>query len=560
MKLKKAIKKIFFTLLTIFSLALIAFIIYFVRVALVDPPIPSNTSSTKLVRQQISENNYACGKSWLRKSESGLWEMYTEGDAFERGVMNGKLAKELTKIQEQSFVDQIKQLIPSTFYLHFLKYFIAWFNRDLAENVTEEYKLEIYGFSLSSPEEFDYIGSGYQRNLNYHAAHDIGHALQGMNMACTSFSVWDKKSSDSSLLVGRNFDFYAGDKFAENKIVWFCKPTNGYQFASVGWAGMIGVVSGMNEKGLTVTINASKSDMPSSSATPISLLAREILQYAKNINEAYIIAKKRKTFVSESIMIGSLEDNRTAIIEKSPEKIDLYNPKGNEIVCANHFQSKTFINDSVNINNIRESDSYFRFKRMEELVNQYDRLNKNDVAAILRNQKGLNNKNIGMGNEKALNQLIAHHAVIFNPAKKMMWVSANPFQIGRFIAYDLNKIFNKAAIHSNSEIYTQEQIISADTFLNSNAFVNFKKKKKMHHAIKACIRYNVQVELTDAKINCFIATNPQFYQTYLVLGDYFFNLKNLPKAKQYYNLCLEKEIPKLSEKREIIYKLLRCEK
>ncbi len=38
---------------------------------------------------------------------------------------------------------------------------------------------------------------------------------------------------------------------------------------------MIGVLSGMNETGLTVTINAVKSDMPTASATPISILTRD---------------------------------------------------------------------------------------------------------------------------------------------------------------------------------------------------------------------------------------------------------------------------------------------
>ena len=242
-----------------------------------------------------------------------MWEAYIEGKPFERGVAFGQLTKELLYYQETSFVEQIRELVPSDNYLKVLKYFIAFFNRNLDKHIPDEYKDEIYGTSFACNPEYDFIGSGYQRQLNYHAAHDIGHALQGLNMvACTSFSVWDDQSADSSLLVGRNFDFYMGKKFAENKIVCFVNPSAGYKFMMVTWADLIGVVSGMNEKGLTVTINAAKSTIPSQAATPVTILAREIIQYASTIEEAYAIAEKRKLFVSESIMIGS------ATMEKQP--------------------------------------------------------------------------------------------------------------------------------------------------------------------------------------------------------------------------------------------------
>jgi len=231
--------------------------------------------------------------------------MYIEGDPFERGVAFGKLAQELLLYQEEAFVEQIRLLVPSERYLKFLKYFLAWFNRNLDKSIPDEYKLEIYGTSFSCSPEFDFIGSGYQRQLNYHAAHDIGHALQGLNMVgCTSFAVWGEKSADSTLLVGRNFDFYAGRKFSENKIVCFVNPSEGTRFMMITWAGMRGGASGMNEKGLTVTINAASSSVPRQAATPVSIVAREILQYASSIEEAYEIAWQRKMFVSESLLIG----------------------------------------------------------------------------------------------------------------------------------------------------------------------------------------------------------------------------------------------------------------
>ena len=218
---------------------------------------------------------------------------------------------------------------------------------------------------------YNYIGSKYQRQLNYHAAHDIGHALQGLNMVgCTSFSCWGDKSADSTLLIGRNFDFYSGKKFAENKIVCFYKPTTGYKFMMITWADMIGVVSGMNEKGLTVTINASKSAVPFQASTPVTLLAREILQYAGTLDQAFAIAGKRKLFVSESILVGSARDGKSAIIEKSPHKSDIVFAETNQIVCANHFQGEAFAQDKTNLENIAGSDSKYRFDRVNELLQE----------------------------------------------------------------------------------------------------------------------------------------------------------------------------------------------
>src|SRR6202000_715785 len=98
-------------------------------------------------------------------------------------------------------------------------------------------------------------------------------------------------------------------------------------------------VSGMNEKGLTVTLNAAKSGVPTSAATPVSIIAREVIQYAKTIDEAYAIIKKRKSFVSESFMISSAVDSNVVIIEKTPDTTSIYqvNAKEQKLILTNHF-------------------------------------------------------------------------------------------------------------------------------------------------------------------------------------------------------------------------------
>ena len=518
----------------------------------------SHADTTTMVPAEVLYNDtldlrYYDG-NFLRHSESGLWELFVKGDAFQRGEAIGKLSSDLLHYQEKVFVDQIREIVPSDSYLKFLRFFIVLFNRHLGENVLEEYRDEIYGISLSCTHEYDFIGTPYERQLNYHSAHDLGHAMQDyMLVGCSSFATWGTQSADSSLLIGRNFDFYVGDAFAENKQVAFYTPDQGYKFASVGWPGMIGVLSGMNETGLTVTINAAKSAVPTGSATPISILTREILQYASTIDEAFAIAQKRKTFVSESILIGSAKDGKAAIIEKSTEKTVLFKGKeADRLICTNHYQSEEFSKDERNMENIRTSDSPYRFARLEELINENMPIDASKAASILRNHKGLQDADLGLANEMAINQFIAHHSVIFQPEKRLMWVSTSPWQCGKYVAYDLNKIFNDT-INLQHEIYSSNLTIPADEFTETPEFQHLLTYKKLTPLLLKKIRKKEKIE--EHVLKTYEASNPSLYYVYEVMGDYYEAMQQPQQAIAYWQKALKKPIPKLQEKERIQQKI-----
>lgn len=549
------VKRLFKGVLYFIGILLIVvatFIIYVISVSHIDPPEITDKSALQLQRKQLDNNCYTIGNNWFRKSRSGLYELYVEGKPFERGVIYGKLTAELVKRQEDNFTEQIRKMIPSESYLKFLKYFIGFFNRNLADHVPTEFQKEIYGISFSASDNYGYIGTKYERLMNYHAAHDIGHALQSMALVgCTSFATWNSRSQEGNLIIGRNFDFYVGDKFAEDKIVAFYHPDSGYRFMMITWAGFTGVVSGMNEKGLTVTINADKTSPPLGAATPVSLLAREILQYAKNIDEAWAIAKTMKMFVSESFLIGSAADNKAVVIEKTPEQMDMYSTKEDEITCANHFQGKELGNIESNKLQIKESASEYRYKRLNELLAANGQNTVQKTVNILRDRRGIGNADIGMGNEKALNQLIAHHSVVFEPQKLLVWVSTAPWQLGQFVAYDLNKVFSMHGIESNTEICDSALNIRPDTFLHTTAYNNF----VLYRLLKQ--------EAADGKvidIDQLVASNPNFYNTYIIAGDYQFKKQKYTEAKAYYEKALTKVIATKQEENKIREQITKCVK
>jgi predicted choloylglycine hydrolase len=545
-------------LLGVFWLYIIfaAWLIYFTLVVPVGSPRILNSKIVSEKRVMVDSNFYYFNQDWLQQNKYGLWEMYLEGDAFDRGVAHGKLCADLNEHQEAAFVKQIYKLIPSKSYLYFLRDLIAWFNRDIQKYIPQEYLDEINGISQSADAKYDFIGPAYHRILNYHAAHDIGHALQNLALVgCTSFAL-NENSSDKNMIIGRNFDFYVNDDFAKNKIVAFVKPLQGHKFVYITWASFIGVVSGMNDAGLTVTINAAKSTYPTKSADPISLIAREILQYAENIEEAKAIAKKRQSFVSESFLIGSAADNRAILIEKTPSEMDTYSSPNNSLVCANHFQGKLFLQDSLNVQDMRESPSVYRENRCKQLIAEDTIQNYLSVAATLRDMRGMNNANIGMGNEKAMNQLISHHSVIFLPHQQIIWVSTSPYQLGTYVAYDLKKIFaDDVGLKQPKIIYIDSLSIAPDSFLYATNYQSFKKYKQLKSLLQTANFWGNDIPNIDQFANELIESNPKYYYVYKLLGDYYFAHKNFGKASNMYLKTLDLEIEHQSTKKQIEQRL-----
>jgi hypothetical protein len=515
-------------------------------------PDVSGYDATIPEKIKINDSTFVAGDNFLLKNKQGQWELYVEGNPLQIGEITGSLTQDLMQKQEAIFFNKVEDLVPSKTQQYLLRKFLAWYNRKMYLHIPEEYKAEIYGLSQFSSSNFSEIGEPYLRLLYLHGAHDIGHAMQDlMLVGCSSFAVWGDKTVDGELLIGRNFDFYAGDDFAKEKIIAFVNPSEGHKFMSVTWGGMIGVVSGMNDQGLTVTINAGKSEIPLVAKTPISVVTREILQYASTIDEAIEIAKKREVFVSEAIFVGSAKDKKAAIIEVAPDNFGVYEVENtDELICSNHFQSEAYKNDERNLKWIEESHSMYRFERMEELISEDKKLNVDDAVAILRNKKGLDDKEIGFGNEKALNQLLAHHGIVFKPESRKVWVSSNPYQLGEFVEYDLDEVFaNREENPATKTISNAKGNIAEDPFVHLNAYKDYEEYRILEREVEAAIE-NGEIISTE-KLSELQQKNPEYWKAYYLTGKYYFEKNYNAAAKIAFETALNKEITTVPDKEKI---------
>jgi isopenicillin-N N-acyltransferase-like protein len=101
MRILKKIAKIFLVILGILLLSLVIFCGYVWKVSHVENPVVTYTDTSAIPKRiTLDTFCYSIGENWLRKNEHGLFEMYTSGNPFQRGVINGRLSQELLIEQE----------------------------------------------------------------------------------------------------------------------------------------------------------------------------------------------------------------------------------------------------------------------------------------------------------------------------------------------------------------------------------------------------------------------------------------------------------------------------
>ena len=105
-------------------------------------------------------------------------------------------------------------------------------------------------------------------------------------------------------------------------------------------------------------------------------------------------------------------------------------------------------------------------------------------------------------------------------------------------------------IKENKEISCKEYTIAADTFLSTKYYTNFIKFRQLKKEIGE-----------DKKIDVsqLINSNPQYYHTYVLAGNYFLANKNYKEAEANYKLALTKEVATKYEEEDIKKKIEKCE-
>jgi hypothetical protein len=380
---------------------------------------------------------------FIDKKQHGVHQLIVSGDDFARGHWAGKLTKDLLLEQETTldhfFVGFFRNPLSRFFLQIFL---IRWFWGE-DQYIPEWAVREMYGVSLSSPRGFEKYGSGLTRQVIYHGLHDAGQMMVDnaeSAWGCTVFGIpYEKK-----WIIGRNFDFEGGEVFDREKILKWVFPTDGQPYVSVIWAGMVGAVTGVNQSGVYVSINAAGSADFHRLGTPTSLVVTEALQHARSAREAVEIIRAAQVFITDIFVVADRE-GAFFRVEKSPGRTGVQSLTSATVI-TNHLEDPIFAADVVNKARREQLTSVAREERGTEILSRRPDFQSSAqtslfVLSALRDKKAVGNEVLTLGNRKAIDALIATHSAIYDSHDFRLFVSEGPNVSGAFMGVDLQKSF-----------------------------------------------------------------------------------------------------------------------
>ncbi len=240
------------------------------------------------------------------------------------------------------------------FHLGFLRYPFLVAGENMVQKFPDNYRRELEAMARAS---------GVEREKLV-----LGNTLFDLKkiMACSALLVDGERSATGGPLLGRNLDYPSLGYMHEYSLVTIYRPDGArHAFASVGFPGLVGCLSGMNDAGLAVAVlevfqvkaGNKRTDL---SGMPYALCYRSILENCATIAEAKQLLESLPRTTITNLVVA--DRTGIAVFEVTPGCVQVRRPVKGLCVCTNHFCSPELKPlASFNLHNSAE-----RYKVLEE--------------------------------------------------------------------------------------------------------------------------------------------------------------------------------------------------
>jgi isopenicillin-N N-acyltransferase-like protein len=362
----------------------------------------------------------------------------------------------------------------------------------------------------------------------------------------TSFVAALRDPSGDRLLVGRSLALPGaadgGDAAAARPLVSFVRSPDVIAFASVGWPGLVGALTGVNAEGIAVLVHpvyaAGAERAPA--AQPAALLARDVLENAHSLDDAIAVIEHAAPLGAAAFMLIDGPERTWAVVERSPAKSSVR--RNEPAAVTDVFTSDAFADDPENDRATRMRPSLLRARRADKLLR--GRLaGPADALAILRDDRDASGAPLPLGHRGALRDPSAVHTVLLDASTMVLWVADGPDAGGRFRAFDLRHELGNApaAPPEDFPALTEDEPSAARGVRRARA--HLRRARQMAGA--------GQVSRARELVMRALILRPDLPEALILAGELARQAGDREAAESYFRRCLEIGLDDLGAEEEI---------
>jgi hypothetical protein len=251
--------------------------------------------------------------------------------------------------------------------------------------------------------------------------------ISRFTMQCSSFAAWGSMTGDGQTVAGRNYEWPRYPAMIGAQVIVVRSPPPGsdtLSSVSLFFPGLIGVITAMNEEGVTVSTQDSSCSNPLSMRwgfAPITLLYRQALESARaetaEEDMAHIL-KEHFTITGNNLFVtrpytgeesGGFVFEHDGCLEKG-DGMTLRVPEAGDafLVCTNRFYERA-------LPSTVELKSCSRFDKLNRQLEQIKKQRRKDRVTL--------EEAWTLAESVPIQSLAIYHRVIFEPNKRLMHVA-----------------------------------------------------------------------------------------------------------------------------------------
>lgn len=219
-------------------------------------------------------------------------------------------------------------------------------------------------------------------------------------VACSTVTLPAPASPDGVARFGRNLDFPSFNVADKASVVLVYRPDDDrYALASIAWPGMAGVLTGMNEHGLTLANMEVRRGPRVPSAMPYTMLYRTVLERCRTVDEAVELLRQTPRQSANNLMLMDAGGSR-AVVEITPDAVTVRRGEDDAaLISTNHQRGE-------------DADTSGRCRRYDYLheVSQ-DTFGEIDVAGVESMLAGASQGKLTM------------QSMVFEPSSRVVYIS-----------------------------------------------------------------------------------------------------------------------------------------